>query len=54
MFERAYRRFREHLEELAELAYWLRWHMLRLSVNLTLPVWIVPYAIWRRIRRNKR
>ena len=49
MFEHAYRRFREHLEELAELAYWLR-----LSVNLTLPIWIVPYAIWRRIRRNKR
>lgn len=48
MFERAYRRFRENMEDICEVAYWLRWHLLQLFVYVTLPIWIIPYHFWRK------
>ena len=54
MFEHAYRRFRENMEDLCEAACWFRWHLLQALVNLTLPLWIVPYMIWRRMRKENK
>lgn len=48
MFEHAYRKFRENMEDLREAAYWVRWHLLRFAVSITLPIWIIPYHFWRR------
>ena len=54
MFDRAYRNFRENMELLAFLCGVAFWWLLKLIVNLTLPLWIAPYVIWRRMRKENK
>lgn len=54
LFEWAYRSFCESMEE---LLYWLElfWRSILYSVVcLTLPLWVIPYAIYRKIERIKK
>lgn len=54
LFERAYKSFCVSMEE---FLYWqeLFWRLILYSaVCLTLPLWVIPYAIYRKIERIKK